>query len=462
MRSRRTDTVVIGAGFAGVAASLELTRRGHSHVVLERGQVGASWQARDWPSFRLNTPNWMNVLPYAPAPADPDGFARSADLRGQLAAAAAGLPIVTDCEVLELVPDGDEHRLETGRGSWHAQTVIAASGASIVPRLPTFAAAADPSLVQLHPATYTGPDGLPDGGVLVVGSGASGMQIAEELAAHGRRVLLASSRVGRVPRRHRGHDLLWWWNEMGRYDERTVDLPDPGARFAPIPHVTGAHGGRTLGYGSLAARGVTLLGGVDDVRGACVRLRPDLGANVRHADETAIAFRTAVDRYIEAEGLDAPRAEADPDDRPLRNLWNTTGPSELQLTRADVGSIIWCTGYDPSFSYLPAGALDSRGLPFLTSREAQRARVFALGVPWLATRASGILLGIRRDAATVAGAVIGLHAASRRSRRAAAHGGRRRVLPSQRRSTQRSESSSPSSASEAGSDQRTKGVETHR
>ena len=249
---------VVGAGPAGLALSSRLARTACRHVVLERGRVGWSWRTQRWDSFRLNTPLWANLVPGEPLSGSRDTFLTAASLVAGLESLATGLPVVENAEVLRARLNGDLWRLETSQGLVLASSVVVASGFQNVPRTPDYADALPTEVEQLHAADYRRPDDL-DGPVLVVGGGQSGLQIAEDVLGAGHRAYLASSRVGRLPRRHRGRDAFDWMRDTGQ-----LDLPreraDPAVIAATPPQISGAGGGRTLSYQDLAKRGATLLG----------------------------------------------------------------------------------------------------------------------------------------------------------------------------------------------------------
>jgi putative flavoprotein involved in K+ transport len=246
--------VVVGAGPAGLAASLALAARGVDHVVLERGRAGESWRTQRWDSFRLNTVGWMNGL-LGPQPRD--AYLSGGEVVERLERLADGRPVREGVGVSRLTPTGDGFTLDSDAGQLRARTVVVATGDQNRPRRPALAGAFPDRVVQVHTAGYRAPGQLPDGAVLVVGSAQSGCQITEDLLAAGRRVLLATSRVGRIPFRHRGRETLEWLVEAGFMDQRPADLPDPSAMGAAQPLLAP---GRGLSLPALARAGVTLVG----------------------------------------------------------------------------------------------------------------------------------------------------------------------------------------------------------
>ncbi|MEW6582207.1 MAG: SidA/IucD/PvdA family monooxygenase, partial [Actinomycetota bacterium] len=286
-------------------------------------------------------------------------------------------------------------------GPVDARAVVVASGAQSVPRLPALAGALPPGVRSLHTADYRSPGELGPGAVLVVGAGQSGCQIAEDLLEAGRRVLLATSRVGRIPRRYRGRDILEWWRDCGFLDQRAGDV-DESARTATQPQVSGTRGGHTVSLQQLARDGCTLLGRVAGVDGDRMALAEDLAENMAFADAAAARHRRLVDDYVARAGIDAPPPEDDPVDAPLDAPIAPT--RELDLRRTGVGTVIWSTGFGPDAAWLPPGALAPSGAPRGGGLEAAPG-VYVVGAPWLTRRASGILAGFGGDARAVADAI---------------------------------------------------------
>jgi putative flavoprotein involved in K+ transport len=381
---------VVGAGPAGLAASSRLAGRGCSHVVLERERVAWSWRAQRWDTFRLNTPLWANRVPGEHLAGEPGSFAPAPALVAALERFAEGLPVVEGAEVLGARPTGRGWRLETSYGSLSAVAVVVASGFQNVPRRPAYAEALPAEIRQLHVADYRRPDDVDDG-VLVVGGGQSGVQIAEDLLEAGKRVYLSTSRVGRLPRRYRGRDAMEWMRESGQLDF-PADQADPAAIRATPPQVSGVGGGRTVSYQQLAARGATLLGRAVGSDGRRFELAPDLGANIRFADETSAFFRTAWERRAQVSGRTlGGAARTEFADEPAPSLHHVRGPESLDLAAAGISTVIWATGFGPSIEWLPRGALDARHRPQLPG-------LHVIGAPWLTHRSSANLYGMASDA----------------------------------------------------------------
>ena len=231
------DCVVVGAGPAGLAASTALAGHGIDHVVLERARIGETWRTQRWESMRINNPGFMNAML---GDQDPDSYLTWREVVQRLDALGSRVPVRTGVEVHGMVRERDRWILGTNGGRLEARCVVVASGGENVPRRPALAAQLPGAIVQRHAAEYTKPDDLPDGGILVVGSAQSGTQIADELSATGRPVWLSTSAVGRASARYRGRHTVRWLCEMGFFDDRTEDLPDPSAWSRRSWHRAGA------------------------------------------------------------------------------------------------------------------------------------------------------------------------------------------------------------------------------
>jgi putative flavoprotein involved in K+ transport len=393
---RVIDCAVVGAGPAGLAASVALGERGVEHEVLERGRAGESWRGQRWDSFRLNTPGWMNPLLGEQAP---DAYASGAEVVQRLEKLAAERPVRYRAEVTRLAPAGDGYVLHTPDGEVAARTVVVATGDQNVPRVPALARALPGGIAQCHAAEYRSPGALPAGAVLVVGSAQSGCQIAEDLLAAGRRVVLATSAAGRVPMPYRGRDTIRWLLAVGFFDQRPRDLPDPSAMGAAQPIVV--PGLRSVSLQALARAGVTLVGRPLEVAGERLVLDDSVMANIAAGDAFAARVRTMVDDIIRRQGLDAPPAQPDAADEPVE----LDPPRELDLRAGGISSVVWCTGFGGDFSWLDPSLLDAGGQPLREDAAAPAPGLWYLGLRWLIRRGSAIILGFPGDAATVAGAV---------------------------------------------------------
>jgi putative flavoprotein involved in K+ transport len=395
-------TVVVGAGPAGLAMSCELSRAGVDHVVLERGRVAQTWRGR-WESFCLVTPNWTLRLPDFPYDGDdPDGFMPRDEVVAYLEryAEAIGAPVQEGVGVTAVRRGANGVlALETSEGPIDADTVVLATGAYQRPHRPAAAATLPGDLLQIDVEDYRRPDALPAGAVLVVGSGQSGCQIAEELHRAGRDVFVACGRAPWGPRRIGGRDLVWWAHETGYLDQTVESLPHPGARLFANVAATGHGGGRDLHLRTLQAMGVTLLGHFLGADGRRARFAADLAQTVAWGDERYLQIARLV------RGLVAERGMA-PVDLPEPAPFHADAPEELDL--ADFGAVVFAAGFRPDHaSWVDCpGAFDELGFPIHEDGASVAADgLHFIGVHFLRKRKSSIFLGIGEDAAIVAGRV---------------------------------------------------------
>ena len=395
----RIEVVVVGAGQAGLAVSRELTEAGIAHVVLERGRVGQTWRGR-WDSFCLVTPNWFLQLPGYPYEGDdPDAFMLRDEVAAYLERYAAGFeaPVREGIEVTALSsgPDGG-FLLETSAGEIMAGTVVLSTGAYQRPHRPAAAAALPEDLHRIDVEDYRNPTELPSGPVLVVGSGQSGCQIAEELHKAGREVFLACGRASWAPRRLGDRDLSWWALETGFLDAPLSSLPSPAARLAANVQASGVGGGHDLHYRTLQKMGVTLLGHFLGAEGRHARFAPDLGESVAWGDERNAQLMDLVRKLVAERGLPPPEI---PEPEPLK----ADAPEELNLT--GFAAVIFAGGFRPDYEswvHCP-GAFDELGFPVHEEGASTVAPgLYFVGVHFLRKRKSSLLNGVGEDAALVA------------------------------------------------------------
>jgi putative flavoprotein involved in K+ transport len=405
----RVETAVIGAGHSGLMMSWYLAQAGSDHVVLERrATLGGGWQDR-WDEFCLVSPNWCASFPgYAYEGSDPDGYMVRDDVIAHIAgyAAAIDAPVALETELEKLTPKATGgFGLRTNQGTLEADSVVVAVGSFHAPRLPEIAAALPKRVTQLHSHHYRKGDDLPDGAVLIVGSGQSGVQLAEELSDAGREVYLSVGTAGRAPRRYRGSDTFRWLAALGNAPPEvgvalpTVDkLPDPAMRLAGNPHVSGHHGGHDTNLREMAARGTHLLGRIDGVEGERLLLRQDLAKNLAWADRFFDErFKQLADRYIERMGIDAT-----PDDRTAFGF-EPPEPSVLDLARAGISSVLWTTGYRREYPWLDLPIVDEYGLPRQNRGVTDVAGLYFLGLLWQTNQLSATLFGPGPDARHIVG-----------------------------------------------------------
>ena len=411
----QVGVVVIGAGQAGLAISYYLTQQARTHVVLEKDrQVGSAWRHGRWDSFTLLTPNWSVRLPGFPyCGDDPEGFMTRAEVVSHLEqyASSFGSPVRFGVTVrsLDSTPGGGYLISTAGGDAYAAANVVVATGSFQFPR-PTKLADAFPSrIAQVHSSSYANPDGLPPGAVLVVGSSNSGCQIVEELFESGRKVYLCVGRARRVPRRYRGKDSVFWGVTMGLVDQTADQLPDPSARFAAQGQSTGKNGGHTLSLHHFARSGVTLLGRLIDVHGDSIVLASDLRENLAFADKASDDFKINVDAFVGRTGMDVPANQPDPIDE-ARSDAGENAPTTLDLRAAGITSVVWANGYRFDYSWVHLPVIDSFGYPIQRRGVTKFPGLYFLGMDWLYSRKSGILLGVGEDAAHVAAEIASTNA----------------------------------------------------
>jgi putative flavoprotein involved in K+ transport len=392
------DVAIIGAGQAGLATSWHLKQAGVDHVVLEAGRVAETWRSRRWDSFRLITPNWGVRLPGAIYDgADPDGFMPLAELVDHFRtwADAFDTPVEQNTTVTSLEEDGGSFRLSLPSGAIKARTVVVATGAYQRPHRPAGAESIPDDVVQLFAEEYTNPAALPKGAVLVIGSGQTGCQLAEEIHQSGRKVFLACGRCVWVPRRLEGHDIVWWMIESGFMDRTPDKLPSPQARFLGNPQATGHDGGRDLNYRVLHEMGVELVGRYLGGEGSEIQLADDVAASVDFGDARLADILTFVRNDCAARGLDPLTFEMPP---PFRIKTRT----RLDVARDGIGAVIWTSGYRPDYGWVKFPVFDDMGLPIQTDGRTNVQGLYFMGVHWMRKNKSAILHGVGEDAEVVA------------------------------------------------------------
>jgi putative flavoprotein involved in K+ transport len=396
----KVAAVVVGAGQAGLATSCELTKAGVEHVVLERGRVGQSWRDR-WDSFCLVTPNWSVQLPdgHYDGP-DPDGFMHRDELVRffERYASKIAAPVRENVDVTSIESGDGGFFLRTSSGDLRADAVVLATGAYQRPYRPAAAATLPSELFQIDVDEYHNENELPAGGVLVVGSGQSGCQIAEELHEAGRHVVLACGRAPWVPRRLGGHDLVWWFVETGFLDATVESLPAPEARLWANVLSTGHGGGRDLHLRTLQRRGVTLAGHFLGASDGQVRFAPDLSESVAWGDERNRQIMELWRKLVAERGLDLTIDDPEP--------FAAETPEAVDLS--ELGAVIYAGGFRPDYaSWLPwPEAFDGHGFPIHEDGASTVVPgLYFVGVHFLRKRKSSLLIGVGEDAAIVAGRV---------------------------------------------------------
>ncbi|MEW2293050.1 NAD(P)/FAD-dependent oxidoreductase [Streptomyces sp. NPDC006743] len=403
--SEETEVVVVGAGQAGIAVSEHLGAHGIPHIVLERHRIAERWRSERWDSLVANGPAWHDRFPNLEfSGVDPDGFASKEQVADYLVAYAEkiGAPVRCGVEVTSVRKRTGRpgFRVETSQGAIDARFVVAATGPFQRPVIPPIVPdGAVP--VQIHSSGYRNPQQLPEGAVLVVGAGSSGVQIADELRRSGRRVLLSVGPHDRPPRQYRGRDFCWWLGVLGIWDAQT---PPQGAEHVTIA-VSGARGGHTVDFRALAGTGIELVGMTASYEDGVLRFAPDLAANISLGDDKYLAFLKAADAYVERNGLDLPEEPQahvlgpDPDCVRSPRL-------EIDLAAAGVTSIVWATGFATDYGWLQADAFDEKGRPDHRRGVSTEPGVYFLGLPWLSRRGSSFIWGVWHDARYVADHIV--------------------------------------------------------
>jgi putative flavoprotein involved in K+ transport len=426
-----TDTLIIGAGQAGLSLSTHLARAGHRHAVLERGRIGERWRSERWDSLTLLTPNWLNRLDGGAPHPDPDGFLGRAAFADYLQryARAAGAPVHEHVTVRAVEQSAPGFRIDTDAGSWRAHNVVIATGDAADPFIPAAAASAPRHLLQIHSNRYRNPAALRDGGVLVVGAGPSGQQIAAELQRAGRRVVLAAGRHARVMRRYRGRDIWHWLKEIGDLDCTIDEVPDPAAaRRTPSFTLTGASGGEQLDLAVLRGLGIAVAGRLERFTSAHAVFSQDLQANVSDADRRMHRLLDRIDEHIEQS--EAGPSPHEPDRVP--DMQVPPGPASIDLPANRISTVIWATGYRREYPWLHVPVLDSDGEIVHRRGITPVPGLYVLGLKFQRRRASHFIGGVGADAALIAKHVLVRSRGSRYVRRACHARSRRPLHPAAR------------------------------
>jgi putative flavoprotein involved in K+ transport len=393
----RHEKIIIGGGQAGLAMSYQLRQRGREHLLLERDRLGGRWHTERWNSLHYQFPNWSLRLPgYPYSGSDPEGFCHYSSVVDYLADYARQVdpPARLGVEVERLRHQEGRFILDTGDGPIAADHVIVATGAFPHRRIPAFANNLSPSIMQLHSSAYKCPAQLLPGAVLVVGSGSSGGQIAEELHHAGRQVFLSVSRHRRVPRRFLGKDMLWWFFELGWMD-RTIDSL-PGRKPPPAILVSGIDGGHDMNVRMFAAEGMTLLGRAVDAAEYEIFADDNLGELLDGADAAFDEFTQAAANHARQLGMtvDSPKPEMRPQPQ--------SAATRLDLRASGITSIIWCTGYRPAFDWIKIPVFDTDGAPVQERGRTACPGLYFLGLHWMHSFKSGALFGVGEDADHIA------------------------------------------------------------
>ncbi|WP_009631598.1 MSMEG_0569 family flavin-dependent oxidoreductase [Synechocystis sp. PCC 7509] len=388
--------VIVGGGQAGLSLSYCLKEKGFEHIVFEKNTIGYSWRSKRWDSFCLVTPNWQCKLPgYHYFGDEPEGFMQKDQIVQYIEDYAASFapPIREGVEVLKVRSFQGEFAVTTTIGEYTADNVAIASGSYHRPKIPPVAQNLDKSILQLHSSEYKNPQSLPDT-VLVVGTGQSGCQIAEDLHLEGKKVHLCVGSAPRSPRRYRGKDVVEWLDKMGHYDLPVDKHPQKEQVRAKTNHyVTGRDGGREIDLRQFALEGMQLYGSLHDVTSPYLHFRDNLQQNLDGADAVAENIKKNIDKFIDSNQIQAP---VEPDYQPV---WQPEKAKPLlDYQQANIGAVIWCTGYHSDFSWIEIPVFDDKGYPQHDRGVTAHKGLYFLGLPWLYTWGSGRFSGIARDA----------------------------------------------------------------
>lgn len=397
MSVEKIDTLIVGGGQAGLAMSEHLSNSGVPHIVLERNRIAERWRSERWDSLVANGPAWHDRFPGMEfTDTGPDGFPPKEEVADYFVAYAKHINAPIRCGVeVKAARRNDGRpgfRVETSDGVIEASNVVAATGPFQVPIMPQVIPT-DADVMQMHSNAYRNPGQLPEGAVLVVGAGSSGVQIADELMRSGKRVYLSTGPHDRPPRSYRGRDFVWWLGVLGKWDAAAMA---PGTEHTTIS-VSGARGGHTIDFRRLAAQGMTLVGRTEAYNDGILTFAPDLAENVAKGDANYLSVLDEADAYIARNGLDLPeepearQIDADPDCIANPIL-------ELNLAEAGIASIIWATGYAVDYSWLQVDAFDEDGKPRHQRGVSVEPGVYFLGLPWQSRRGSSFIWGVWHDA----------------------------------------------------------------
>ena len=396
----KVEALVVGGGQAGVAMSEHLTRCGISHLVLERGRIAERWRSERWDSLVANGPAWHDRFPGMEFPnAHPDAFVGKEAVAEYFEIYAKKIAAPIRCGVAVTKASRLEGRagfaVETSAGAFEAEYVIAATGAFQRPIVPD-TVPQDSAITQMHSSAYRNPAQLPQGAVLVVGAGSSGAQISAELLESGRKVYLSVGPHGRPPRSYRGRDFVWWLGVLNKWDTEYT----PGSAHVTIA-VSGAHGGQTVDFRKLAAKGMVLLGKTSGFDHGTMRFAPDLATNIAKGDADYLSVLAEADAFVTRTGLNLPPEPQahiiGPDPECLTNPI-----LQLNLAQAGITTIIWATGFERDYTWLNVNAFDGNGRPKHQRGVSTEPGIYFLGLPYQSRRGSSFIWGVWHDAKHVA------------------------------------------------------------
>jgi len=400
----KIETVIIGGGPAGLSTSHYLNQYNKEHVILEKSEkIAHPWRNERWDSFTLVTPNWaLFRMPGSEINGEsPDGFMPKDKIVRSFESYVEkfNLPVQYNTNVLSLESnDGKCYIVKTSSNSIKAKNVVVASGFQRFPRVPKLSEKISGDILQIHSGKYRNPSSLPDGAVLIVGSGQSGTQLAEELYQSGRKVFLCVGTAGRLPRRYRGKDIIKWLDEMGAFDLTSEQLPPGMGKFRAIPQLTGKNGGYTINLHKFAKDGIRLLGRLKDAENNKVFLASDLHQSLAIVDQFENEVVKMIDQYIQASILNVPEEKL-PE---LKDGYKQASIEELDLESENINTIIWAGGYDWDFSFVKVPVFDSDRFPIQNKGVTNSPGLCFVGLPWMPSERTGFLVGISEGSLGVA------------------------------------------------------------
>jgi putative flavoprotein involved in K+ transport len=399
----RVTTVIIGAGQSGLAMSRYLTERSIDHVLLERGEVANSWRTERWDSLRLLTPNWQSRLPgFAYDGDEPDGYMRMGEVVGYLQRYAdhARAPVQTGTRVTKVAQVDDGYAVTTDRQAWRCRTLVIASGACNIPTIPSLAVGLPRSITSITPMDYRNPAALPDGGVMIVGASATGVQLAGEIAASGRQVILVAGEHIRMPRVYRGRDIKWWMDAIGAMDMRYDEVDDlKRARGLPSMQLIGTPERASIDLNGLRQLGVGIVGRLVGLRDGKAQFSGSLASQCAMADLKMNRMLTGIDAWVSENGREdefAPPCRYEP-----TSIGSDTRLG-LDLNDSGIGTVLWATGYRPDYSWLDVPVFDRKGRIVHDGGVVNAPGMYVMGLPFLRRRKSSFIDGAGDDAADLA------------------------------------------------------------
>ncbi|NJL19927.1 MAG: MSMEG_0569 family flavin-dependent oxidoreductase [Leptolyngbyaceae cyanobacterium SM1_3_5] len=398
------SVAIVGGGQAGLSMSYCLKERGIHHIIFEKHEVGYAWRSKRWDAFCLVTPNWQCRLPGYPYPGnDPHGFMRKDEIVNYVKSYATVFdpPLKEGVEVASVrKTEANQFELTTSIGTFTADQIVIAVGGYHLPKVPRIAERLPESIAQIHSSEYKNSQLLPAGEILVVGTGQSGCQIAEDLHLAGRKVHLSVGSAPRSPRRYRGKDVVDWLDQMGYYDLSIEEHPQKEKVRAKANHyLTGRDGGREIDLRQFALEGMQLYGRLKSIGSEKLEFGSDLQQNLDQADAVAESIKRTIDSFIEKNNISAPV------EQPYRPVWQPD-EAKTECETANISAVVWCTGYKSDFSWIEIPVFDGKGYPGHDRGVTPISGLYFLGLPWLHTWGSGRFSGIASDASYLADYIV--------------------------------------------------------